>query len=178
MAKYIKNSNLIFGLLLLVGLIGTAHEAYQYRKASLVNHAIANNQQINDNDFPYQQKFASAYDQGTKQGYKHAVQTYGQLLETNPPIGEQAKIQFNIANNLFILGLIRRVNEDGSLQDDARYAYTQAKMAYEQSLRLDPTLGSARFNLSLLQSTLAKNTKIALKEQSAIELSNLPIGLP
>lgn len=178
MAKYIKNSNLIFGLLLLVGLIGTAHEAYQYRKALLVNHAIANNQQINDNDFPYQQKFASAYDQGTKQGYKHAVQTYGQLLETNPPIGEQAKIQFNIANNLFILGLIRRVNEDGSLQDDARYAYTQAKMAYEQSLRLDPTLGSARFNLSLLQSTLAQNTKIALKEQSAMELSNLPIGLP
>lgn len=178
MAKYIKNSNLIFGLLLLVGVIGTTHEAYQYRKASLVNHAIANNQQINDNDFPYQQKFASAYDQGTKQGYKHAVQTYGQLLETNPPIGEQAKIQFNIANNLFILGLIRRVNEDGSLQDDARYAYTQAKMAYEQSLRLDPTLGSARFNLSLLQSTLAQNTKIALKEQSAMELSNLPIGLP
>lgn len=178
MAKYIKNSNLIFGLLLLVGVIGIAHEAYQYRKASLVNHAIANNQQINDNDFPYQQKFASAYDQGTKQGYKHAVQTYGQLLETNPPIGEQAKIQFNIANNLFILGLIRRVNEDGSLQDDARYAYTQAKMAYEQSLRLDPTLGSARFNLSLLQSTLAQNTKIALKEQSAMELSNLPIGLP
>lgn len=178
MAKYIKNSNLIFGLLLLVGVIGTTHEAYQYRKALLVNHAIANNQQINDNDFPYQQKFASAYDQGTKQGYKHAVQTYGQLLETNPPIGEQAKIQFNIANNLFILGLIRRVNEDGSLQDDARYAYTQAKMAYEQSLRLDPTLGSARFNLSLLQSTLAQNTKIALKEQSAMELSNLPIGLP
>lgn len=178
MAKYIKNSNLIFGLLLLVGVIGTTHEAYQYRKALLVNHAIANNQQINDNDFPYQQKFASAYDQGTKQGYKHAVQTYGQLLETNPPIGEQAKIQFNIANNLFILGLIRRVNEDGSLQDDARYAYTQAKMAYEQSLRLDPTLGSARFNLSLLQSTLAQSTKIALKEQSAMELSNLPIGLP
>lgn len=178
MAKYIKNSNLIFGLLLVAGLIGTIYEAYQYRKISLVNQAIATNQQINDNAFPYQQKFAAAYDQGRKQDYKHAVQTYGQLLETNPSITEQAKIQFNIANNLFILGLIRRVNEDGSLQDDARYAYTQAKMTYEQSLRLDPTLGSARFNLSLLQSTLAQNTKIALKEQSAMELSNLPIGLP
>ncbi|MES2580598.1 MAG: hypothetical protein V4552_08625 [Pseudomonadota bacterium] len=178
MARRIKNSNLLFGLLLAVGILGTAYEIYQCWKIDQVNQAILANQQISDNDFPYQQKFAAAYDQGVKQGYKHAVQTYGQLLETNPATSEQAKIQFNVANNLFISGLVRRVNDDGSFQDEARYAYTQAKMAYEQSLRLEPALGAAKFNLSLLHSMLAQNTKITPKEQSTMELSNLPIGLP
>ncbi|WP_047540649.1 hypothetical protein [Methylotenera versatilis] len=178
MARRIKSSNLLFGFLLTVGAFGTAYEAYQCGKIGKVNQAILANQQIADNDFPYQQKFAAAYDQGAKQGYKHAVQTYGQLLETNPAKSEQAKIQFNVANNLFISGLVRRVNDDGSFQDEARYAYSQAKMAYEQSLRLEPTLGAAKFNLSLLHSMLAQNTKIPAKEQSTMELSNLPIGLP
>ncbi len=178
MKNHIKTSNLVFGLLLITGLIGAIVEAYQYKKATHVNQEILSDAQITDNSFPYQQKFAAAYDQGNKQDYKHAVQTYGQILDTNPPVHEQAKIQFNVANNLFILGLIRRTNEDGSLQDDARYAYTQAKMAYEQALRLEPTLSAAKFNLSLLQSMLANNTKISPKEQSVMELSNLPIGLP
>ena len=178
MKKHIKTSNLIFGLLLIIGLVGVIFEAYQYKKATHVNQEILSDAQITENSFPYQQKFAAAYDQGNKQDYKHAVQTYGQILDTNPPLREQAKIQFNVANNLFVLGLIRRTNEDGSLQDDARYAYTQAKMAYEQALRLEPTLSAAKFNLSLLQSMLATNTKISPKEQSVMELSNLPIGLP
>jgi len=178
MAKSIKNSNLLLGFLLVTGLAGTTYEAYQCWEINKVNLSILADQQISDSDYPHQQKFASAYDQGEKKDYKHAVQTYGQLLETNLEISEQAKIQFNIANNLFVLGLIRRVNDDGSLQDEARYAYTQARMAYEQSLRLAPTLNAARFNLSLVHSMLSQNTKIALKEQSTMELSNLPIGLP
>lgn len=178
MARRIKHSNLLFGLLLAAGILGAAYETYQCSKIDRVNRAILANQQISDNDFPYQQKFVAAYDQGMKQGYKHAVQTYGQLLETVPIKSEQAKIQFNVANNLFVSGLVRRMNDDGSFQDEARYAYTQAKMAYEQSLRLEPELGVAKFNLSLLQAMLAQNTKISPKEQSTMELSNLPIGLP
>lgn len=176
--NYSKNSNLIFGLLLAAGLIGVAFEAYQLIKISKVNNAILADQQIKGDDFPYQQKFAAAYDQGNKKDYKHAVQTYGQLLETKPPLAEQAKIQFNIANNLFVFGLIRRINADGTLNDEARYAYTQAKMAYEQALRIVPQDRTAKFNLSLLQSVMANNMKAAPKEQSVKELSNLPIGLP
>ena len=178
MARRIKSSNLLFCLLLAAGTLGATYEAYQCWKIGKVNQAILANQQIVDNDFPYQQKFAAAYEQGTSQGYKHAVQTYGQLLETNPAKSEQAKIQFNIANNLFVSGLVRRLNDDGSFQDEARYAYTQARMAYEQSLRLEPASGAAQFNLSLLHSMLAQNTKVPAKEQSTMELSNLPIGLP
>ncbi len=178
MEKRIKKSNVLFGLLLLTGLAGSAFEGHQIWKKNRINRAILAGETIADDAFPYQKKFVSAYLQGTHQGYKHAVQTYGQLLDTSPSIAEQAKIQFNIANNLFMMGLIRRVNDDGTLQDDARYAYTQAKLAYEQSLRLTPDTPEAKFNLSLLHAVMARGMKPMEKEESNMELSNLPIGLP
>lgn len=178
MVKRINRSNIIFGLLLLSGLAGVVYEAYMSHKIDKVNHAIIAGKLIEDESYPYLQKFAAAYDQGNKKDYKHAVQTYGQLLETTPTLSEQAKIQFNIANNLFVFGLIRRINDDGTLNDEARYAYAQAKMAYEQSLRLAPLQRAAKFNLSLLHSVMSNNMKPAPKEQSTMELSNLPIGLP
>lgn len=178
MIKHIKYSNVVFGTLLLIGLAGAGYEAMQIRKIEQVNHTVAAGQLVTDDSYPYLQKFTAAYDQGNKKDYKHAVQTYGQLLETKPTLAQQAKIQYNIANNLFVFGLIRRINEDGTLQDEARYAYTQAKMAYEQSLRIAPQDRAAKFNLSLLHSVMANNMKPAPKDQSTMELSNLPIGLP
>lgn len=178
MVKTSHKSNLVFGLLLTVGLVGSIYEAYQINKIAKVNHAIKAGKQISDSSYPYLQKFAAAYDQGQKKDYKHAIQTYGQLLDTSPSLPEQAKIQFNIGNNLFTFGLIRRINDDGTLQDDARYAYSQAKIAYEQSLKLRPDLLAAKFNLSLLNSVMLNNMKPAPKEQSTMELSNLPIGMP
>ena len=178
MVRTIHKSNIVFGLLLLVGLIGSMYEIYQTSKIIEVNRAIQSDEQITDSSYPYLQKFAAAYAQGKKGDYKHAVQTYGQLLDTSPSIVEQAKIQYNIGNNLFIFGLIRRMNDDGTLQDEARYAYSQAKIAYEQSLRLSPHSLPAKFNLSLLNSVMFNNMKAAPKEQSTMELSNLPIGLP
>jgi mxaK protein len=178
MIKPIKNVNIIFSILFFVGLVGTGYEAYQTINIANVNKLINAGKLITDDHYPYLQKFTAAYDQGNKTDYKHAVQTYGQLMETNPPLADQAKIQYNIANNLFTFGLIRRINDDGTLQDEARYAYSQAQMAYEQSLRLNPEDKAAKFNLSLLHSVMANRMKPAPKEKSTMELSNLPIGLP
>lgn len=178
MGNRMKRKNIVFGLLLLSGLAGSAFETYQYWKIGQVNQALLAGQPIADEDYPYQKKFAAAYDQGQRQNYKHAVQTYGQLLETLPPAGEQARVQFNIANNLFLSGLIRRLNDDGSLKDDAKYAFSQARLAYEQALRLAPDARPAKFNLSLLHAVMPASMKGAPKEQTGMELSNLPIGLP
>lgn len=170
--------NGVLGVLLLAGFAGAGYESYQCIKIAKVNHLMRSGQLVTDDVYPLLQKFTAAYDQGLKKDYKHAVQTYSQLLDTSPAPSEQAKIQYNIANNLFEFGLIRRINEDGTLQDEARYAYTQAKLAYEQSLRLNPQGSPAKFNLSLLHSVMANNMKPAPKDQSTMELSNLPIGLP
>ena len=68
--------------------------------------------------------------------------------------------------------------DDGTLKDEARYAFSQARMGYEQALRTDPALRAAKFNLTLLHGVMPAGTKGAAKEQSGMELSNLPIGLP
>ncbi len=174
----IQVKNTVLLLLLVLGLVGASIEVYQCSKIAKLNHLILSQQLVKDDAYPLLQKFTAAYDQGEKKDYKHAIQSYGQLLDAVPSPSEQAKIQYNIGNNLFEFGLIRRVNDDGSLQDEARYAYTQARLAYEQALRLNPNSGVAKFNLSLLHSVMANNMKPAPKDQSTMELSNLPIGLP
>lgn len=178
MGSRVKRINLTLVILFLIGLMGSIYEAYQCQKIDQVNKDLRKGQPITNDTYPYQKKFSAAYYQGEVQDYKHAVQTYSQLMETSPSQQQQASIQFNIGNNLFLSGLNRRVNDDGSLKDEAKYDFSQAKVAYEQSLRLDPSSRSAKFNLSLLHSILPQNMKNAPKEQSGMELSNLPIGLP
>lgn len=178
MGNRVKNTNIVLGLMLFVGLCGSLLEGYQLWNINTVNRDIQNGKLLSHDHFPYQQKFLSAYLLGMQKDYKHAIQSYSQLLETPTSTHEQAKIQFNIGNNLFSSGLNRRVNDDGTLKDEAKYDFTQAKVAYEQSLRLEPASRLAKFNLSLLDSILPQSLKNPPKEQSTMELSNLPIGLP
>lgn len=178
MENRLKTKNIVLGLLFVAGLAGTAYETHQTWQIERVNAALAAGRLLTDEAYPFQKKFAAAYDQGRRQDYKHAVQTYGQLLEMAPETPERARIQFNIANNLFLSGLERRLNDDGTLKDEARYAFSQARMGYEQALRTDPALRAAKFNLTLLHGVMPAGTKGAAKEQSGMELSNLPIGLP
>jgi mxaK protein len=178
MGNRVKHINLGLGLIVIIGLAGTSYESWQCWNINRVNQAVQSGQAITDDTYPYQKKFAAAYHQGVAQDYKHAVQTYSQLLEVTQEPARQAAIQYNIGNNLFLSGLNRRVNDDGSLNEDAKYDFAQARVAYEQSLRLEPASRPARFNLSLLLSILPQNMKAGVKEQTGMELSNLPIGLP
>lgn len=178
MENRLKRKNIVLGLMLLAGLAGSAYEGLQYWQILQVNRALLTGKPVDGDDYPYQKKFAAAYDQGQQQDYKHAVQTYGQLLEMTSSDAERSRIQFNLANNLFVSGLIRRVNDDGTLKDEARYAFSQARFSYEQALRSNPDSRPAKFNLSLLHAVMPANMKGAEKDQSGMELSNLPIGLP
>ncbi|MEZ0315427.1 MAG: hypothetical protein ACAH10_00910 [Methylophilaceae bacterium] len=178
MANRLTSKNLVLTALLLAGIAGTAWQGYQYWRAERVNQAMQAGKPVSDDGYVFQKKFSAAYQQGRQQDYKHALQTYNQLLETALTPREQAMVHLNIANNMMLLGLSRRFNEDGSLIDDARYDLTQAKGAFEQSLRLAPDNRLAKFNFSLLLSLLPKNMGNAEKEQSGVLLSNMPIGLP
>jgi mxaK protein len=188
MSHRIKRKNQLLGLTLLIGLLGSAYEAYQTHKISKVNRALIAGEVITGEEFPFHKKFAEAYHQGKTGNFKLAVQGYSQLLESPsnkkkgdiPTINaeQQSKIHFNIATNLVRSGLVRLVNADGSLQDDAVYAYKQATASYEQSLRLTPNSQITKFNLSLLHSVIPKNMRAGEKDQAGMALSNLPQGLP
>jgi len=187
MKNRINHKNKLLALMLVVGIIGTTYEAYQTNKIGKVNRALLSGDVVNDVSYPFHKKFADAYQQGKTGNFKHAVQGFGQLLEAPKKQQEkafqisqhlQSQIQFNIANNLFRSGLQRLVSADGAIHDEAMYAYIQAKSAYEQALKLESTSQAAKFNLSLLLTVIPKNIKTAAKEQSGMEISNLPQGLP
>ena len=187
MKSRINHKNQLFSLMLIVGVMGTGYESYQTNKIGKVNSALLSGEVVNDESYPFHKKFADAYQQGKTGNFKHGVQGFGQLLEAPKKQQEntfqvtpqlQARIQFNIANNLFRSGLQRRISAEGIIHEQAMYDYLQAKSAYEQSLKLDPTLHAAKFNLSLLLSIIPENIKAVAKEQSGMEISNLPQGLP
>lgn len=182
-----NRKNQLFGLLLLVGLAGTAYEIYQTNKISMVNQALRAGEVIYDETYPFHKKFADAYQQGKTGNFKHAVQGFGQTLEIANKKSETAfevspalksNIHYNIGNNLFRSGLQRLVTADGAIQEQAKFDYLQAKSAYEQALKLDPSSRAAKFNLSLLLGVIPSNIKTVPQDPSGMEISNLPQGLP
>lgn len=187
MNKRIKYKNALVGVALVLGLAGAAYEAYQYHQLSTVNDALMAGKVLKGNDYLLQKKFSYGYEQAKAKNYKHAIQAYGQMLEAPKQKEDnsfamdkttKSNVQFNLANNFFRTGLQRSVNADGTMHEEAMYAYTQAKRAYKQALKLNPNLQKAKFNLSLLLSIMPGKMKMIAKEQSSMVISNLPQGLP
>lgn len=179
----IRNLNTMTMLgLLLLSTAGAVYSGMLYWQATQINHRLARGERIDADASPVLQKFSAAAFQSRNGDYKHAVQTYGQLLELRSQYQltdvALAPVQYNIGNNLFQSALVRRQNDDGSIADEARYDLAQAKIAYEQALRLNPDYGPAKFNLSLLNSILSEASQAAAQGQAGVELSNIPIGLP
>lgn len=182
-----RHKNLLLILLVLVGLAGTIYEIIQTKKIDKVNHAIRLSAVINDEAYPFHKKFTDAYQQGKTGNFKQAVQGFGQTLEIAKKSDKhsfevsqalKSNIHYNIANNLFRSGLQRLVAADGAIQQEAKFDYLQAKSAYEQALKLDPTSRAAKFNLSLLLGVIPGNIKTIAQDPSGMEISNLPQGLP
>lgn len=183
MASRIKSINLILGVMLSIGIAGSGYEAYQVWEITNVNNQLLGGKVITDDSYPFQEKFSAGYFQGKNQDFKHAIQTYSQMIEAQSKAKslspeQQAIVQYNIGNNLFLSGLTRRLNDDGSIKEEAKYSFIQAKIAYEQALRMDSTSPKAKFNLSLLNVVIPLANKSTMKDQSGVELSNLPVGLP
>lgn len=174
----IKGLNLLFGLLAIAGLAGSIYEGNAFWQRHEVNRQIQAGELVGDAAYPFEKKFMAAYKLGEAGDYKHAVQSYSQLLETGLAQPQQALVQYNIGNGLLQSGLQRRLNDDGSLKDEAKYDLSQAQIAYEQALRLDPGFRQAKFNLSLMLLVQPNGIEGLKKEQEGMELSNIPVGLP
>jgi mxaK protein len=178
----LKNIILLIGAV--IGLIGLFVAGKQYLHINEINSVLSAGKLLKDDAYPLKSKFSAAYYQGENKDYKHAVQTYTQILEevakfTTPLNTQQiANIQYNIGNNLLTSGIHRKLNDDGSLNDESKYSFLQARIAYEHAQRTAPDMLAAKFNLSLLNSIIPTNMKSTAKEKSGVELSNLPVGLP
>jgi mxaK protein len=187
MKNHLTRKNQVLGLLLLVGLAGTVYEGFQVNRIAAANSILQGGQVLEGDQFAFHRKFADAYQQGKTGNFKHASQNFGQLLEAPKKQDEQvfepdqalrSRIHFNIGNHLFRSGLQRLVEADGSIQEQAKFDYLQARASYEQALKLDPHNQAAKFNLSLLHGVIPKHIKTVPQDPSGLEISNLPQGLP
>lgn len=183
MEKRIKPINAYLLAVIAVGLIGTSYQGYKVWQISQVNNDIRQGRVVKSESYPFLQKFTAAYIQGKNRDFKHAVQSYGQIIDSKTLLAslasqEQASIHYNIGNNLFLSGLLRGLNDDGTIKEESKYGFKQAKIAYEQALRLNPDSRVAKFNLSLVNTVIPLTNNTMPKDQSGVELSNLPIGLP
>ncbi|HSI28929.1 MAG: hypothetical protein ACAH05_09115 [Methylophilus sp.] len=187
MKNHITRKNQLLGLLLVVGLVGSAYEGFQVNKIASANRMLQAGEVLEGDQFPFHRKFADAYQQGKTGNFKHASQNFGQLLEApkkqdehvfEPDQALKSRIHFNIANHLFRSGLQRLVEADGSIQEQAKFDYLQARASYEQALRLNPANQAAKFNLSLLHGVIPRHIKTVPQDPSGLEISNLPQGLP
>ena len=74
--------------------------------------------------------------------------------------------------------LSKPLSDDGKLTIENFQKLQSAIIAFEKALVINPHNDLAKFNLSILYSSMPKEPSKIISEQAVQELSNIPIGLP
>lgn len=178
MATSVKIKNRILVVMMATGLIGAILVGKQINTIEQFNQAVLAGRKPVAPDYPFEAKFAAAYALATQGRYQDAAQLFSQLMEARGTVSQIAAVQYNLGNIYMIRGLL--VNHNGAtVKDEAEYLLNQARLAYQQSLRLDNSHLDARHNLDRVLSMLPENPD-AQDEQDkpGIVMGNIPTGLP
>lgn len=148
--------------------------------ASMANQASAKTWNA---DFKFEARFAAAYHLAKQGRYQDASQLFGQLLEMPATPSHLAAVQYNLGNIFLLRGLLvnhnANANTDGKVKDEAAYLINQAKLSYQQSLRLDHRSMDVKHNLDRVLRLLPEDaTAVNEQEELGIVMGNIPSGLP
>jgi mxaK protein len=177
-AAGVKSKNHILVGLLIAGLLGTLVVGKEMWEIEQFNQTILAGGKPETTDYPFETKYAAAYALANQGRYQDATQLFSQLLESQAPQEKVAAVQYNLGNLFMVRGLMVNRNGD-TVKDEAEYLLNQARLAYQQSLRLDNRHPDARHNLDRVLSMLP-DTPGAEGEQDklGIVMGNIPTGLP
>lgn len=177
----VKNKILV--AMLIIGVVGTLAAGKHLYTIEQFNQAVATNGKFSNDDFKFEAKYASAYQLAKNGRYQDASQLFGQLMEMRGTPSQISAVQYNLGNIFLMRGLLvnHNANEggNGEVKDEAEYLINQAKMAYQQSLRLDNHFIDAKYNLDHVLRLLPENpiAKDDLDELGIV-MGNIPSGLP
>jgi len=178
MAASVKAKNRVLVAMLVTGLVGAILVGKQVSDIEQFNQMVLAGQKPASSNYPFEAKYAAAYALATQGRYQDATQLFSQLMESRGTPSQIAAVQYNLGNIFMVRGLMVNHNGD-TVKDEAEYLLNQARLAYEQSLRLDNSHLDARHNLDRVLSMLPENPN-AQDEQDklGIVMGNIPTGLP
>jgi len=130
------------------------------------------------NSYPFEARYAAAINVAKQGRFQDAAQLFSQLLEMKATQTQIAAVHYNLGNIFLIRGLI--VNRNGAtVKDEAEFLFNQARMAYEQSLRLDGRHLDVKHNLDRVLSMLPANPgSNEVQEEPGVVMGSIPTGLP
>ena len=100
------------------------------------------------------------------------------LLKLLPETNNIDIIYFNIGTLFLQDGLSKPLSDDGKLTVENFHKLQSAIISYEKVLKINPLNKLAKFNLSILYSSMPDKPSEIISDKAVQELSNIPIGLP
>ncbi|OAM53238.1 hypothetical protein A7981_07540 [Methylovorus sp. MM2] len=162
----------------IVSAIGSVAELIRINQVHAFNKAILSGKTPETDKESYEAKFAVAYWLATNGKYQESSLLFGQLADKGTAT-QRSGVQFNIGNIFFLRGLAIN-GRDLTVRDQTEYLLTQAKTAYQQSLRLDNSFWDASHNLDRVISMLPSHPTPGVGESDSpgLIMGNIPVGLP
>lgn len=178
MATGIKIKTRILVALLVFGIAAAMISGRKMAEIEQFNRSAANGQPPATSEYPFETRYAAAYALAVNGRYQDATQLFNQLMESSGTPAQIAAVQYNLGNIFMIRGLMVGYNGE-ELKDEAEYLLNQARLAFQQSLRLDNRHLDARHNLDRVLSLLPEVSDAeGEQEKLGIIMGNIPTGLP
>ena len=177
--KSIMNlSNLTLFSILITTVILLINNLIDSKEVTAINNQIEIDELIINEDYEELSIYSSAYLLGKQGEYKNAIEKYNMLLKIFPATNIIDIVYYNIATLYLRDALTKTLNDDGMLTIENFQKLQSSIISYEKVLQLNPYNELAKFNLSILYSSVPKEPSKNFSEQAVQELSNIPVGLP
>jgi tetratricopeptide (TPR) repeat protein len=179
MLKNIFNLKSRYYIILLLGLLMfTFYESKRMIRVAEINQKLMQDELIIDDSYEELTLYSSAYQLGKQGEYDNAIEKFTRLLKRFPETERIDVIYYNIGTLYLKDALTKPLNDDGKVTAENFQKLQSAIISLEKALAINPKNTKAKFNLSLLLSSIPSEASKIITEQSVQELSNIPIGLP
>ena len=177
--KIIFNLKSRYFIIFLLGLlIFTFYESNRMINVADINQKLTKDELIIDDGYEELTLYSSAYQLGKQGEYDNAIEKFTRLLKQFPGTENIDIVYYNIGTLYLKDALTKPLNDDGKVTAENFQKLQSAIISLEKALAINPNNTKAKFNLSLLLSSIPSEASKIISEQSVQELSNIPIGLP
>ena len=176
--KILNLNNFIFILILLICIFLVVNEFIKLKNIHKINSQLTNNELVINDQYEQTSLYSSAYLLGKQGEYDNAIEKYNVLLKSFPETNNIDIIYFNIGTLFLQDGLSKPLSDDGKLTVENFHKLQSSIISYEKVLKINPLNKLAKFNLSILYSSMPDKPSEIISDKAVQELSNIPIGLP